>query len=320
MNSLLLKEKILNGDVVTRDEALEILQCDQPMELFSAANAIREHYFGKRINLCSITNAKSGRCSEDCHFCAQSGHYSTNVAAYPLKSADTLIQEAVTAKTDNHATRFGIVTSGKSTFSDQEMQTIFDACGRYPEAIERCVSLGTLTADQCVKLKNAGVVRLHHNIETAKSFYPKICTTHLYEERIATLENARKAGLELCCGGIVGLGETLEQRVEFAFELNAIAPEDIPLNFLNPIPGTPLEHQPVLAPLDALKTIAMFRFVHPDKTIRIGGGREKALRDLQPLMFLAGANALLTGNYLTTAGKNPQADQQMILDLGLEFN
>ncbi|MFH1428566.1 MAG: biotin synthase BioB [Candidatus Margulisiibacteriota bacterium] len=308
--------KSLNSQDITPSEALSILETDQPYSVFEAANVIREHFNGNKISLCSISNAKSGRCSEDCKFCAQSAHYQTAVTPYSLKSKSEILKEVQMAQ-ESKADRFSIVTSGKSILSETEYNSILEMISGYPSEMGKCASLGTLSFKQCKMLRNAGLETYHHNLETSRSYYPQICTTHSYEERLETLKNAKKAGLTLCSGGIFGLGETLEQRVELAFALKEVDPDGIPINFLSPIPGTPLENMPVIEPLDALKIIAMFRFVHPTKTIRIGGGREKALRSLQPLMFIAGANAVLTGNYLTTAGKTPQEDWQMIKDLGL---
>ncbi|MFC1595998.1 biotin synthase BioB [Candidatus Margulisiibacteriota bacterium] len=312
-----LKEKVFNNINISPDEALGILQTDKCFDLFAAADDIRTHFKGKSISLCSIGNVKSGKCSEDCKFCAQSAHYQTDTITYPLKSGEAIINEVTLSQTENKAERFGIVTSGKSVLSDKELGVICKVLRAYPPGMGKCASLGTLSYEQCLTLKEAGLETLHHNLETSRSFFPQICTTHSYDERLQTLLNAKKAGLKLCAGGIFGLGETLEQRVELAFELKGVDPDGIPLNFLSPIPGTPLENQLVLKPLEALKLIAMFRFVHPEKTIRIGGGREKALRSLQPMMFMAGANAALTGNYLTTVGKSPKEDQKMVQDLEL---
>ncbi|MFC1478021.1 biotin synthase BioB [Candidatus Margulisiibacteriota bacterium] len=313
-----LASKSLQNQEITHSEALSILETNDPYSVFEAANKIREHFKGKKINLCSISNAKSGKCSENCKFCAQSAHYKTAVTPYSLKNKSDILKEIQKA-VKNKAERFSIVTSGKSILSDKEYEIILETIAQYPPVMGKCASLGTLSFKQCKMLKEAGLETYHHNLETARSFYPQICTTHTYEERLETLKNAKAAGLNLCSGGIFGLGETLEQRVELAFALKEVDPDGIPLNFLSPIPGTPLEDMPVLEPLEALKIIAMFRFVHPDKTIRIGGGREKALGNLQPLMFIAGANAVLTGNYLTTAGKTPQDDHEMIKELGLTY-
>ena len=314
-----LKEKALRQQNLNIEEAFFLLEYNNPLELFWAANEIREKFKGKKINLCSIGNAKSGKCSEDCTFCAQSGHFETGSLAYPLRSTESMITEVIEAQEVNKAERFGIVTSGRRVATDTELATISEMLQEYPIGMGRCASLGTITYEQCLILKENGLETLHHNLETARSFYANICSTHSYDDRYNTLMAGKKAGLKLCSGGIFGLGETLEQRVELAFELKTIDPDGIPLNFLSPVPGTPLESQPLLEPLEALKIIAMFRFVHPTKTIRIGGGREKVLRDLQPLMFIAGANATLTGNYLTTVGKKPEEDQQMIRDLGFVY-
>ncbi|HCX89131.1 MAG TPA: biotin synthase BioB, partial [Deltaproteobacteria bacterium] len=184
-------------------------------------------------------------------------------------------------------------------------------------AIGRCASLGTLTRETARDLKKAGLERYHHNLETSESFFPKICTTHSYKERVNTIKIAQEEGFRVCCGGIFGLGETLEQRLEFAFTLKELGVDSIPLNFLNPIPGTPLENAPPIPPMEILKIIAVFRFIHPTKDIRVCGGRQRNLRGIQPLMYLAGANATMIGNYLTTPGSNPKEDLQLIEDLML---
>ncbi|MFA5928453.1 MAG: biotin synthase BioB [Candidatus Margulisiibacteriota bacterium] len=315
-----IKDKVLAGQTITREEALSLLQSAEPeQELFPAASEIRELFHGKKIKICAISNAKSGKCSEDCSFCAQSAHYQTGVDIYPMKSCTALLNEVETANKDYKVSSFGLVTSGKTILSTIELDALAETIRAYPSGVKRCASLGCLSYEQCVKLKAAGLENLHHNLETAASFYPKICSTHSYQDRFETLKNARKAGLNICVGGIFGLGESLEQRVEFAFELLDIDPVGIPLNFLSPIPGTPLADMPLLAPVDALKIIAMFRFVHPKRTLRICGGREKVMQGMHNMIFKAGADAIMTGNYLTTTGRVPADDHKMITELGLHY-
>jgi len=293
---------------------------DETLDLIAAANEIRRHFKGNKIKLCSIVNAKSGRCPENCSFCAQSARHKTEIDIYPLMSADEMHKKADKAQKEG-ATCFSIVTSGKGIKLEKEIDEICRALSRIKDIkINRCASLGILSKDQLKKLKAAGLKKFHHNLETSKSHFGKICTTHKYEDRIATIKAAKEAGLSVCSGGIFGLGESLEQRVELAFMIKELDPDSIPINFLNPIKGTKLEKNPLLKPFEALRIIAMFRFVMPDKDIVICGGREVTLRSLQPLMFIAGANMTLLGNYLTTAGNRPEDDLKMIADLGLEVS
>jgi biotin synthase len=286
--------------------------------LFYGACRIRDHYIGRGIGLCAIVNAKSGRCPEDCAFCAQSAHHQTEIEAYPLMGPDEILLKAQEAKAMG-ARRFAIVTSGKALSAKelddavQAIRLIKEEAGLIP-----CASLGMITKEAALLLKQAGLNRFHHNLETARSFFPRICTTHAYEEDLDTLRRAKEAGLQVCSGGIFGLGESPEQRLELAYTLKEQSVDSVALNFLDPIPGTPLEKAAPLAPLEHLRFVALFRFILPDKDIRICGGREYGLRDLHPLVFWAGASGIMIGNYLTTRGRDHQADLQMIQDLGLE--
>ena len=311
----------LKGQPATRDEAERILGIAQQadiMLLLAHANRVREHFHGDTIDLCAIVNAKSGRCPEDCAFCFQSAHFKTAVQAYPFMSIKKIIAAAKNSL-QNNTHRFSIVTSGKGVVAAQDFERICSAVRQLAnmQNMAPCASLGILTGSQFARLKQAGLKRYHHNLETAESFYGEICTTHPFSQRASTVKAAREAGLEICCGGILGLGETPGQRVELAFTLRELDVDSVPLNFLNPIAGTRLENQPPLPPLEILKAIAMFRFVLPEKEIRVCGGREVNLRTLQPLMYLAGANGTMTGNYLTTSGRDPATDSREILDLGL---
>ena len=316
-----LTKNALAGQPATRDDARRILGISQQtdiMLLLAHANLLRLHYHGNAVDLCAIVNAKSGRCSEDCAFCAQSVHFKTSVQEYPLLSTKDIIRAAEHCA-QNNTHRFSIVTSGKGITAEEDFESICATVGQLAAmpGMAPCASLGILSGEQFARLKQAGLKRYHHNLETAESFYGNICTTHPFSRRAATVRAAREAGLEICCGGILGLGETPGQRVELALTLRELGVDSVPLNFLNPIPGTPLENQALLPPLEILKAIAMFRFVLPEKEIRICGGREVNLRTLQPLMYLAGANGAMTGNYLTTSGRDPATDSQEILDLGL---
>jgi biotin synthase len=317
-----LRKKAISGKGVSCDEAKWLLgrNNDETLDLVAAADEIRRHFKGNKVKLCSIVNAKSGKCTEDCSYCAQSSRHKTKIDVYPMLSHEEMHQKAKKAKDEGTAC-FSIVTSGKGISSQKEIDEICLALKKIGGIdIDRCASLGILTKDQLKKLKAAGLKKFHHNLETSKSHFGKICTTHKYEDRIATIKAAKEAGLSVCSGGIFGLGESNGQRVELAFTIKELDPDSIPINFLNPIKGTRLEKNRLLEPLEALRIIAMFRFVMPKKDIVICGGREVTLRSLQPLMFSAGANMTLLGNYLTTAGNKPEDDIKMITDLGLEIS
>jgi biotin synthase len=317
-----LQKKAISGKGVSYGEAKWLLgrNDDETLEVIAAANEIRRHFKGNKVKLCSIVNAKSGKCSENCSFCAQSSHHKAKIDVYPMISHEEMYENARKAKKSG-TTCFSIVTSGKGINSQKEIDEICLALKKIGSIdINRCASLGILSRDQLKKLKAAGLKKFHHNLETSKSHFGKICTTHKYEDRIATIKAAKEAGLSVCSGGIFGLGESLAQRVELAFMIKELDPDSIPINFLNPIKGTKLEKNRLLEPLEALRIIAMFRFVMPEKDIVICGGREVTLRSLQPLMFSAGANMTMLGNYLTTAGNKPEDDIKMISDLGLEIS
>ena len=315
-----LKNKIIKKSVpVSASEALELFieASGNPWLILSAASEIREHFKGREIILCGITNAKSGRCPEDCGFCAQSSHYKTNAPSYPLKTAKQIIADAGRAAR-NGAEFFGIVTSGKRLNTQKEMTEIIKAIKGVREAgMIPCASLGMIDREKAMALKAAGLFRYHHNLETARSFFKNICTTHDYEEDIATIQAAKEAGLSVCAGALIGMGENISHRIELAETLRKLNVDSVPLNILNPVKGTPLSHMKALPPMEILMTVAIFRFMLPDKDIKLCGGKEKYLRQLLPLGIVAGANSLMTGDYLTTAGRNSSLDHEMILDLGL---
>jgi len=316
-----LTDKAIAGRPATRSDAQKINSLqghDDLLMLLAQANRIRNHFRGTRIQLCAIVNAKSGRCSENCIFCAQSAHYKTKIESYQLLNEAKILASAKTAQ-KNGATHFSIVTSGKGVAGASELKKICSSIHAISQnlGVIPCASLGLLSRDQFLTLFEAGLKRYHHNLETAPSHFSTICTTHQFAERLQTVRRAQEAGLEICAGGIFGLGETPAQRAELAFTLRDLAVDSVPLNFLHPIPGTPAENFPPLAPLEILKTIALFRFIMPRTEIRICGGREAALRTLQPLMYVAGADGTMIGNYLTTSGRNPAIDVQELYDLGL---
>jgi len=287
-------------------------------DLFALTNKVREKFRGNRADLCSIVNAKSGACPEDCSFCAQSAYSKTDADVYQLLNKEEIIKAALSAKKYG-VKRFCIVTSGKQP-SNKELHEICNFISELRTlGLLPCATLGMLDADQLKKLKDAGLNRYHHNLETSENFFSEICTTHTFQDKIKTIEAARSLDLSVCSGGIFGLGESWEDRIEMAFALKKIGVNSVPLNFFTPVTGTPLEKREVLDPLEALKIIAIYRLILPECEIRVCGGRPGTLRDLNSLIFTAGADGLLLGNYLTTQGRNPEDDLQMIQDMGLEI-
>lgn len=287
------------------------------IDILFGAHKIRQKY-KKNSFTCSIINAKSGACSENCAFCAQSSYHKTAISAYPLLEKDKLVDSAINMHKAG-ATRYSIVTSG-FRLQTQEIERISQAATTIKEktSLTLCASTGTLTESMAEKLKEGGISICHHNLETAESFFNRICTTHAYNDDIETIKLAKSAGLKVCSGGILGMGESWEQRAELAFTLKELDVDSIPINFLNPIPGTGLEAIPPLEPMEALKCIALFRFINPEKDITICGGREVTLGDYQSWIFMAGANGLMVGDYLTTPGRNIETDMDMIRKMGLK--
>ena len=315
-------ERILSGGSILFDEALTLAAAGGERDLghiYSTANRIRNHFRGNSVDLCAITNAKSGSCSENCAFCSQSSHHNTSVDTHPLISVDEIVGRATKA-VKSRAHRFCIVTSGCNV-SEKEMKLICEAIRLIKQKFPRLkmdASLGKLSETQARSLKEAGLDRFNHNIETTKSFFSKICTTHLFGDRIKTIKILKKVGIEVCCGGIIGLGEDSKQRIELAFTLKELDVDCVPLNFLNPVPGTPLKDNSIPDIAELLKLISIFRFVLPKKQIRICGGRQRNLGDSQAQIFFAGADAIIIGDYLTTKGSPARQDLKMISDLGLE--
>lgn len=312
-------EKICRGEKISSSELVPLIDLDNPYDLFFGATKIREHFKGNKVFTCSIINAKSGMCSEDCAFCAQSKYHNTNISVYPLLSKHELVEKGMYMASMG-ANKFSFVTSGKK-LSKKEIDTICEAAFLLREKtdLKLCASLGILDKDSAVSIKQAGISRYHHNLETARSFFKNICTTHDYDEDVMTIKVAKKAGLEVCSGGIMGLGEEFSHRLELAEFLSHLDVDSIPINFLNPIKGTKLQNMPILPPLEALMSIAIFRFLNPEKDITICGGREVCLGDLQSWIFLAGANGIMIGNYLTTLGRDINDDFKMIKQLNLEL-
>lgn len=322
-NHTTLIEKTLHSQPLSNEEALAILKASgsELSLLLAGAHHIKESHFGNRIELCSIINAKSGRCAENCAFCAQSAHARTNAPVYPLKSKEEMVEGArQAAKENSHC--YGIVTSGTRISQSEEMDRILEAIREIRETtpIAPSASLGILDTETAQSLAEAGCVTYHHNLETARSFFPQICTTHDYEEDVQTVRVAKAAGMKVCCGGIFGLGESLEQRVELAMTIRELGVDSVPLNFLNPIAGTRLENAKNLTPMDCLKIIALFRYLLPRTPISVCGGREPNLREFQSWMFIAGASGTMVGNYLTTQGRNRETDLQMFQDAEVEVH
>ncbi len=314
-------KKILQGQDFTFPEALSLLPINKnELEfLFLSAGKIRERFRGRRVGLCSITNAKSGNCLEDCAFCAQSGRHKANVQVYPLISAAEMLKRAGEAfKTGTQ--RFCLVTSG-GTLKDEELDKICLGLKlireKFPQ-LKLDASLGRISFAAARRLKEAGLSRYNHNLETCEEFFPRICTTHKFSGRKETIANLKKAGLEVCCGGIFGLGESALQRIKFAFTLKELDVDCVPINFLNPIPGIRLENKKADNPLELLKMVAIYRFILPKKEIKICAGRERVLKGLQPMLFNAGADSIIIGGYLTTTGNPIQKDLEMIKLSGLE--
>lgn len=313
-----MNERALSGEGVTEPQALRVAECtrEELVSLLDLANRTRQEFRGPAVKLCAILNAKSGKCSEDCAFCAQSAKHKTDIKKYPLLTTAKILAAARKAARDK-AGEFSIVTSGR-TVNENELAKIAQAVKAIKElGLSTCASLGILGPEAMEMLAGAGLDKYHHNLETSRSFFPVICTTHSYEEDIQTISAARDAGLKVCCGGIFGLGESKRDWVELAATLRELDVDSVPLNFHNPIKGTRLGNLPLLSPLDALRIIAIFRLVLPGRDIIICGGREVVLRDLQCLVFPAGANGLMLGDYLTTGGRDPELDLQMIKDFEL---
>ncbi len=314
-----LASRVLDGHCLTPDEAREVLAApdEQLLDLLHAAFRVREHYFGRKVQLYLLMNAKSGLCPEDCTYCSQSKTSEAEIPRYNLLNREELIAGAQAA-VDRQATTYCIVISARGP-NEREMaaveQIVPEIKKQFPLNI--CACLGLLTTDQAERLKACGVDRVNHNLNTGKEHYGEICTTHTYQDRVDTLHAVRDAGMEICSGGIVGMGERPQDVVDMAIELRELGADSIPVNFLNPIEGTPLAGQQDLTPSYCLKVLAMFRLVNSDREIRIAGGREMHLRSLQPLGLYA-ANSIFVGDYLTTKGQTPTADYEMIRDLGFE--
>lgn len=320
-----LGQRVLDGGQVTRDEAMWLFNLETTADIFdllSWANRLRERFKGNKVHLCSIVNAKAGACSENCSFCAQSSFHQTGSPRYGFVDPEPVLEAADEANR-NSVTAVGLVAAWKGL---NEGPMLDEVCDRIRELkasgkTRPDASLGIIKNQNVAdRLKEAGLECYGHNLESSKRFFPKHCTTHTYEDRIETIGYLKKAGIKICSGGIIGMGETREDRCDLAFSLKEIGANVVPINILNPIKGTPFENNPPLPPMEILKTIACFRFILPRQEIMIAGGRTVNLRDMQSMIFTAGASALMVGNYLTTLNQSVEKDLQMLKDLGLDPN
>lgn len=309
-----LKEKVENGGAISREEALELYEA--PLEeLCRAADELRKKFCGNGFDICTIINGKSGRCSENCKFCAQSAYYRTDAMEYPLLDTQEIVRQA-RYNADRGVLRYSIVTSGRA-LKDSEVEQMCAAIREIKKEvdIEVCVSFGLLSEAQFRKVKEAGASRVHNNLETSQRNFPNICTTHTFEDKTAAIKAARAAGLSVCSGGIMGLGETKEDRIDMAVSLRELGVKSVPVNMLNPIPGTPYEKNERLTEDDMRRIAAVYRFILPDASIRLAGGRG-LMKDKGEGCFQSGANAVISGDMLTTSGYTIESDMEMISRLG----
>lgn len=308
------KEKVLSGQDITKVEALKLYEQElQP--LCDGANEIREYFCSNGFDICTIVNGKSGRCSENCKFCAQSAHYHTGSDQYPLLNTEEIVRQAK-YNADRGVLRYSIVTSGRA-LSDAEVDEVCESVRaiRSQVDIQICGSFGLLSREQYERLHQAGVSRIHNNLETSENFFPSVCTTHTYQDKLQAISNARAAGMSICSGGIMGLGESAQDRIDLAFKLKELNVKSVPVNMLNPIKGTPFENNKRLDINDMRRIVAVFRFILPDASIRLAGGRG-LLEGHGRECFESGANAVISGDMLTTSGYTIESDMKMIHELG----
>ena len=319
-----LGRRVIEGGPITREEALWLFDLEERADIFdllSWANRIREHFKGNKIHLCSIVNIKAGGCSENCRFCSQSAAYQTDSPRYGLVDGEP-IQTAADEAAANGVTALGLVAAWRGL---EEGPVLDDICRRLNELKESGkarpdASLGIIKeARVAERLKESGLECYNHNLESSRRFFPQVCSTHSYDDRVQTIKHLKQAGIKICSGGILGMGETRADRCDLGFALRDLGAHIVPINILNPIEGTPFAKSEPLDPLEILKSIACFRFILPRQEIMIAGGRTVNLRDLQSLIFMAGASALMVGNYLTTLNQPVEKDLQMLKDLGLDL-
>lgn len=319
MNALELKEKVLNGYNITKDDAMNLV--DMPLdELVAAADEIRSFFCGNKFDVCTLINVKNGRCSEDCKFCAQSNHYDTDIDIYPFLSEEELLKQS-NSLLDAGFKRISYVASGRK-ITNKEFGIVASALEQLNEErddeFHLCLSLGLLNSSQIARLKQLNVERLHNNLESSRDYFKSICTTHSYDEKLDTIEDIIGNGLMVCSGGIFGMGETFEDRIDLALQLRELGVKSIPINVLNPIKGTPVENNEILSNDEVCRIIAIFRFINPDAFIRMAGGRT-LLGDNGRKAFQSGANAAILGNMLTTSGVGVEDDLKLLDELGFEI-
>jgi biotin synthase len=311
-------------DPISADEARRLIHHTSGQELealLDRAEGVRRAVHGDGVSLCAITNAKSGNCAEDCSFCSQSARFAeADAPVYPLIAPEEMAAQARKAEQAG-AREFSIVASGTRMSRESELQRVEDGIRRIraETAVEPCASLGLMREPELARLKSAGLMHYHHNLESARSFFPNVCTTHSYDEQLATIRAAKRLGLQLCSGGILGMGETPEQRVELAETIRDLGVHCVPINFLNPRPGTPMAHVKAITAGECLAAVAVFRLMMPGAHIFVMGGRELNLGDQQHLIFRAGANGTMVGNYLTSAGRSPELTVNMVEAQGLHL-
>lgn len=314
-------ERIIDGEKLPKDIAKKLydIEAQQDLEcLYENANKLRKTFMGDKADLCSIMNVKSGQCGEDCRYCAQSVHYDTGASVYGWLSYDDIIKRA--KENENHGVHFmSLVSSGRG-IKGKDFDQALDIYRRLTKEvnIKICASHGIISYEQACMLKDAGVERYHHNLETSEHFYPQICTTHTHQDRVDTVKNVMRAGLEVCCGGIIGLGETKEDRLDMFYAIDALNIKSIPINILAPVKGTPFKDNKPLSQQELLKTYAIIRFIVPDGFIRYAGGR-KFLGNYQKKGLESGVNAMLTGDYLTTTGNDTASDMRMLDSCGFVY-
>ena len=310
-----LKEKVLNGKLIGKEEALFLAKEAPLKELTEAANEIRKHFCEDKFDICTIINGKSGKCSENCKFCAQSSFYDTHIKEYSLLNSKAIVKEAK-YNDERGVLRFSIVTSGRK-LSDKEIDSVCESIKEISKntSVSVCGSFGLLSEGQYKKLKEAGLTRVHNNLETSRKNFKNICTTHTFDEKVQAIKNAKNAGLNICSGGIMGLGETMEDRIDMALELRELGVLSIPVNILNPIKGTPFENNKLLTNDEICRIVAVYRFLIPRGAIRLAGGRG-LLQDKGESCFLSGANAAISGDMLTTSGITIKEDMNLLNKIG----
>ncbi|MDE6717737.1 MAG: biotin synthase BioB [Muribaculaceae bacterium] len=311
-----LKEKVLSGDEIVSEEAIWLANQPDREALYRAAEEITRHYGKPVFSPCSIINARAGRCSEDCKWCAQSGHYHTDSDVHGIISPATALEGARIAEKEG-VKRYSLVASGRAVTG----AALEKVCDEYrllgcETELDLCASLGLLNREEMFRLRASGVGRYHCNLETAPSYFPELCSTHTIEDKIRTIGYAREAGMEICSGGIIGMGESRDQRIEFAFILRSVNPDSIPINILCPIPGTPLENTPPISEEEILLTVAIFRFVNPRAELRFAGGRQRLSRETQLKAMRIGVNGAIIGDLLTTLGSKAAEDRHLIEEAG----